>query len=388
MGVFLFYLCAFIPVAVGAFIWYHDDEVVWQEWLIGVAVAFATAGIMHWAALMGMTSDVETWSGKIHKATFYPKWVEEYEVTDYCTGTDSDGNSYTYACGSHTEYTTHREYWDAVVDFGRAEETYRIEESFWREISANFNNKTTETPWKYGFYSGDKNVYTAYNKTGYVYPATTTRRFENRVKAAPSLFSFSEVPEGTKVYEWPGEEQPTFGSHRLLGTAMNLFDILEFDRMNTRLGPLKKVNVIMVGFVNEDSEYGHMQEAKWIGGKKNDLVIAFGGMSRKNPATWAHVFGWTESDLCKRNLETLFVENPASASLLPAIEAEVLARYEIKDWDKFDYITVEPPGWSYLVFFGVLLVTQGGLYCFFHANDLGAAKRWSRNRFGRRHYRR
>jgi hypothetical protein len=157
-------------------------------------------------------------------------------------------------------------------------------------------------------------------------------------------------------------------SQRLMGTAASQFDLLEFDRMNSRLGPSKKVNVIMVGFDNADSSMGDWQEAKWHGGEKNDLVVSYGGMTKSKPATWCHVFGWSESFLAKRNIETLMLKYPASPQLLYLIEKEIQANYTIKNWHKFDYVTVEPPQWCYTVFFIVLLVTQGILYVVFHMN--------------------
>ena len=54
---------------------------------------------------------------------------------------------------------------------------------------------------------------------------------------------------------------------------------------------------------------------------------------------------------------------------LAAIEREIKANYRLKDWSKFDYITVEPPTWSYIVYILVLMVSQGGLYVWFHANE-------------------
>ncbi len=140
--------------------------------------------------------------------------------------------------------------------------------------------------------------------------------------------------------------------------------------MNSRLGPNKRVNVIMVGFVKEGIQHGHWQEAAWVGGKKNDLVICFGGMSKDKSAEWAYVFGWTEKNLCKRQIESLMLEQPASPALLNAIEAEVVKNYTIKDWSKFDYITVQPPGWTYWVFFIVLAASQVFLYFLFHTNTV------------------
>ena len=126
--------------------------------------------------------------------------------------------------------------------------------------------------------------------------------------------------------------------------------------MNSRLGPRKKINVILVGFGAKESSIAHMQEAKWIGGKKNDLVICYGGSKEKTE--WAYVFGWTEKEIVKRNLETIMMDNVVNSELVPKIEKEILSNYKIKEWEKFDYISVEPPYWAYLILLGVLVFTQ------------------------------
>jgi len=366
MGVSLFYLLALLPIVVGGVLWFRSREVVWFEWAAGAAIAFITAGIFHYLAVSGMTGDIETLSGQVVRATHHPEWVERY-TRDH-ESRDSKGN--VTRRWTTTHYRTHSEYWDADCEYGGDYSSdHKIDEQFWQQIKRKFKNVETEKPYKSGFYSGDKNTYVSYNRTGFVYPTTRLHSFENRIKAAPSLFSFSKVPTNVVVQPWPENPDP-FASQRLMGTASLLFDKLEFDRMNSRLGPNKRVNVIMVGFVKEGLQHGHWQEAAWVGGKKNDLVICFGGMSKDKPAAWAYVFGWTEKNLCKRQIESLLLEQPATPALLKAIEAEVVKTYTIKDWSKFDYITVQPPTWSYWVFFIVLGGSQVFLYFLFHTNNV------------------
>ncbi len=363
MGVSLFYLLAVLPVGIGGYLWYRNHEVVWQEWLGASAAGFLTAGVFHAVAISGMTGDVETWSGQIEQATHHPRWVERYTVTHHhSSGTGKNRRTWTT---TETKYRTHHEHWTAKTTL---DDTHEITESFYDEIRNRFGgNLTTEQPHKSGFHSGDRNVYVAYNATGYVYPVTTRRSWENRIKAAPSLFSYTKVPTNVAVFPWP--TNPDWRqSDRLLGTAAVLYDIREFDLMNSRLGPDKHVNVIMVGWRNEGSDIAQWQEAAWLGGKKNDLVLCFGGLTNRAPA-WSRVFGWTESEICKRNLETILLQAATPNGMLAAIEKEIRANYKAKDWSKFDYITVEPPGWAYVVYVIILAGSQAGLYVFFHRND-------------------
>jgi hypothetical protein len=118
------------------------------------------------------------------------------------------------------------------------------------------------------------------------------------------------------------------------------------------------VNVILIGFGDKDASVAQLQEAKWFGGKKNDLVLCYGGAGVKTE--WAVVFGWTEQELVKRNLETILLENTVNTEILPRIESEIRANYVIKDWTKFDYIAVSPPWWGFLILCVVMIAAQCG----------------------------
>ncbi len=368
MGVWFFYLLAMIPLIMGGVLFIFSKRINWQEWIINSVVVFLLAGITHWVALAGMTADKETWSGQIVQSREYSPWHEYYEYAVYRTEiyytTDSKGNSQmnTRQVFDHWEPTDrwHNIHWHcwSNIDTG-----YEISGEHHKALEVRFNDRhpeqgeRTTSEHNSRMIGGDPYDYVANNHTGWVEPVTKLVSFSNRIKAAPSVFSFVKPPVGT-VSAYPRNDEP-FVSDRLLGSA-TLIDKLAFDQMNARLGPTKKVNVIMVGFGSKGSEYGQMQQAEWIGGKKNDIVITFGGVNTK--PTWVYVFGWTEKDITKRNIESIILKNGAVTSTLPIIEKEIRLNYALKDWSKFDYIQIQPPTWSYVVFGVVLLLAQGGFW--------------------------
>jgi hypothetical protein len=363
MGIYIFYILAAIPVGIGAIMWCRSREVCWQEWVGGSAAGFILAIAFHLLSISGMTGDTETWSGQIVSVTHHPRWVEEYQQMHTRTvscGKDCTTTEIYYT----TEYRTHPEYWSAATSIPN---DHDISLPMFLEIRGKLGGFVdVEQPHKSGFYSGDRNVYVTRNRTGYIYPVTAKFSFENRIKAAPTLFSFAKVPTNVTVYAYP-ENNDWMKSDRLIGTARATIDLTEFDRMNARLGPRKKVNVIMVGFGNRGIDAAEWQRCKWIGGKKNDLVLCYGGLNVGKP-TWSKVFGWSDGEICKRNLETILLQNEPSTTVLPKIEAEIIRGYKIKDWSAFDYITIEPPTWSYWVFAIVLCVAQAGFWYWAHRN--------------------
>lgn len=366
-----FYAFACLPFVVGGMFWIFNREVTWGEWLINSAACFLLAGTFHLIAVAGATADVETWSGHVVKSVHYPRWVEEYQQMH--TRTVGSGKNQRTEIYYTTEYRTHHEHWEA---YSNIDTQIEISQEKFHEMARVFGSVDTERPHKSGFYSGDPNIYVAYNRTsGEYYPVTDTRMWSNKIKATPSTFSFAKVPETTKgLFEYPKNDDP-FRSDRLLGTALATIDSLEFDRMNARLGPRKQVNVIMIGMGSADSMLGEWQRSKWIGGKKNDVVIMWGGNNKK--PDWVKVFGWTDSELCKRTLESIVLNNGATTQTLPLIEAEIRAHYVLKDWDKaFAHIRIPAPAWSLWTYFSCMVVFQIAAWFFFMNNENGKEPRY------------
>jgi hypothetical protein len=389
-----FYFFAIIPIVIGGILWALDKRIVWQEWLIGSMVALALAITFNIIAIYGMTDDIETWSGKITEARFIPRWHEYYEYAVYRTeescSTDSKGNRSctSYQVFDHWESSSrwHDDQWLCYSDI---ETTYNITESYFNYFVTKYDNKFAVAGIRYTsdhasrMISGDPNDYvTVWTKTQWIEPVTKIMSWKNKIKAAPSVFSFVKVATNIAVLPWPENPDP-FRSERVMGTAKNVIDIQKWDQLNADLGPKKKINLIIVGFPSEDSMMGHYQQAKWIGGKKNDLVITFGGNPEK--PMWAFTFGWTESELVKQDIDAYIMEHGVNTNLYSFINNEVLLNYKIKDWKKFDYIKVTPSPKYYYWYIGVLIIVQMGLWVFFHFNDVekGTASQfdWGDNGF-------
>lgn len=393
----IFYLFALVFAVIGLIMWWKNDQITKEEFWIGAGTALGLAIIFNIIAVLNIhskTSDLETWSGRVERVEHHPEWVEQWEemhTESYACGTDSKGNT-TYCTRVYytTEYDTHQEHWEAARDFGKYQDTIWISESLYNKIKVLFGNEIEnggKQPYHHGgrFYKGDNKIYATYDRKNFLYPCTVEKSFSNKIKATPNLFQFVDIKPGVSnsLYSWPNNPDWET-SDRLKGNASKLIKILEFDKFNSRLGSLKGVNVILVGF-GEDSDpmLGQYQQAAWLGGKKNDLVVCFGGGSKTNPAKWAYTFGWTESELVKRNLDTLFLNNPINEKLLDLMDKEIRHNYQIKDWHKFDYITIRPEGWVYWVYFGLITITQVILYLVFHNND-NSKEDYSYNRWNRR----
>lgn len=380
------YLFALVPVVAGVVLWLFNKRVVLWEVAVTAGLCFAAAAIFNWLAVKSMTDDVETWSGQVTSAIHQPAWVEAYEEKVYKT-VRVEGTYYTDSNGKRRKHpdTTKRvfSHWaNRTRHHGpewRATDTlvgsYSISDVRYNDIKEKFGavNPTPGSRSTFGIeernshmISGDPNDYLVSNKNNHVYPVTTEKTWENRVKAAPSLFSFKAVEPGAPVFDYPVNDDH-FTSSRLLGTA-NGVSLYKWDQLNAQLGPSKFVNLIAVGFNQGGMGQALEQEAKWVGGKKNDLVICFGGQA--TAPTWAYVFGWTEKDIVKKNIESLILSKGLTDATLPELNKIVAADYVIKDWSKFDYLTVEVPFSRYIWLIVVVLIMGGGMIAFAFFNDI------------------
>lgn len=354
----IFYIIALLPALIGLLLYVFNKEVIWREWLGCVAISFVIAGLAHFIVFNVMTHDTETWSGCVTDAVYMPKWHYYYIETH--TTTDADGNTTIYI-DTHSGYRGPD--WWVETTLGQIDTT----ESKWNEIKSNFGSVVFSKPgYRPDYDSGDKNDYHTKNTTDYIEPVNTTKGFRNMFKASQNVLSFVKVPKDVKVYDYP-KNPSSFVSGRLVGNAINRINIKEWDQMNARIGATKKVNVILVEFQDKDEIYGQYQEAKWLGGKKNDLITTYG--TYRDKVTWVYTFGWTEKNIVKQNLNTLLLQKDINNKIIPEIEKEVIKNYQIKNWKKFDYLTIYPPISSLIIMIISLIVFQVGYWYWAMTNE-------------------
>jgi hypothetical protein len=365
---YLLYIACLFPVFLGMLLWIFSKEVNLIEWLVGSAVAFLTAAIIHLISFQSQTGDFEVWSGSIVKVRQFSEWREYYEEAVYKTVTHGTGkNARTERVFSHWSPRTrlHEAYWEAYSDIGT---THGISKNDFERFCKVFNSRykvggdrrTMEHASR--MISGDPYDYLSDNTTRVVIPIHVSKSFTNRIKAAPSVFSFASVPQGTPVFDYP-EVSDVWNSSRVLGEAQKTVSTIKWDQMNAVLGPIYRVNVLLVGFNSPDSMLGEWQKAKWIGGKKNDLILCYG-------KGWARVYSWSQSDVCKKALESVLLAGPIDDTLPDRI-AETIRREKFvrRDWHDFDYLSVEPSETHWIAFLIVLVITQISLYYYFHFNE-------------------
>lgn len=367
----ILYFLALLPLAVGLILHHFTKEICWREWVIGGVLAFITAGIAQLAIHHALTGDRETWSGEVVSALLVPAWTEQYEEAVYKTVTETkDGKTTSRQEFSHYETRTdyHPETRTVTTN---APASRSISKDKWHDLVKKLGKVTPErgsrsSPFRQNsrMVAGDRNDYRLTNITGWVEPMNFQIPFENRIRNSASILkSYKVDPERAKeLYPYP-KATDGFTSSRMLGNPPAHITRQEWEQLNATLGPTKRINLIVAQFSEESPYVAEEQYALWQGGKKNDMMIFYG-------PGWSKVYSWSDSELAKQNVQSLFL-NPESPTLLEDLRKEIIENYKLVDWkERYGYITIQPTFTQVMIYLAVLIITQTGIYILFHSIDI------------------
>jgi hypothetical protein len=363
LGYWLFILMI-IPVIAGIFCWLKFHTINLKESGISVAAAFLLI-----LAVLGISKcsdqrDTETLSGRVVSAVHTPKWTAEWTELETYTTTDSKGNVQTHT-RLVTKRETHYPKWWVETTLGN----FKISENFF-ELIGNKHGIKKVKGYRPNYDEGDRYDYHSYVKDDPEfcdYPVTTQNTWKNPLKNSKSLHSFKEIKEEQALKEGlpPYPQNERFKSSRILANTQ--ISIWNWDKMNSAIGEQKKINLILVQL--KDMEQAKRLQQYWKNGKKNDLVICYNG-KQGEPADWCYVFGWSKSELVKLNLQSLFLDKPLNDDILPEIKRIVRKDFQPHEWTQYEHIDhMIPTGWVITAFI-LMLLTQVGLYYFFHHNEI------------------
>ncbi len=380
----LYFIAALVfPVSVVA--WALSRQIKFWESLAVTGISLSVALIVHMIASQAQGgNDIQLLHGRVKTAEFIPRWEEYYEEaiyrTEWYTETvqDSDGK------GSHTEMRSREvfDHWEPETRWHDSEwyendtfGTCSITESRYRSILSEFGKQDSHRELRStGEHasrqiSGDPNVYNAANINDARYPVHVTSNYTNRIILNPSLFNFIEPPGFKSPAEFP---MPSDRFDCQISLGRPGWDNRQLERVVSVLGPERKVNLMCVGMDGSVDDSVNL-EAHWKGGKRNDLVICFGGP--KEHPTWVRCFGWSESLLVFRNLESMLLREGFTNESLAKTEAEIRAGYKIKDWHTFDYLPLRISNWWAVLLIGMIAFAVGCWWIFFDIQFADARSR-------------
>lgn len=179
-------------------------------------------------------------------------------------------------------------------------------------------------------------------------PAAATHLHTNWVRGAPnSLFrDRGAALLALPVPDYPNEVHDYHYVNRALTVGVPVPDLAAWNLAIANslrdLGPQKEVNFVIVFANTPDPTYSTMIENKWLGGKKNDVVVVL-GTPQYPTIQWARVVSWTDNQEFKVGLRDRLMEL-GKAEVGPVMEVltkEVSSRYSRKHMKDFEYLSSE-----------------------------------------------
>lgn len=379
----LVWFALLIPIAATFIIWkrWPHEIAVW-ELIAPVGVCVLLIGLTQFALIQSQTKDSEYWGGIVTKAEYYERWNERvpcthYEYCETCT-TDSRGNQTctSYVCGTMHPYDVdnHPPKWLVHNTNG---ETIRINKTKFRQLVSKFGNKSfVDLHRDYHTIDGDKyvSVWPETDETAEV--MTTHHTYENRIQTSRSVFNYPKVtPEEQKqygLYQWPSI-RGFYDRPAILGRGGPTMEEAqrEFQLLNGYLGRKKQLRIWVLIFQNQPRDAGHMQEAMWIGGNKNEFVITV-GVDDEYHVEWAHVFSWTKKERLKIDTR-YFLEEQDQLDLVALadwLRPRLNKRFVRRPFAEFDYIKVSPPTWGIILIYVLTLLASVGISWYAVANQI------------------
>lgn len=291
------FLFAVIPVLVVAFSWmlipnnyewtfrektYRYNRPSPKNFLNTVGIllvgAATLSGIIFALATYFNTSDTEYRNGMVVKKEMKKVDCRHSYSCNCVTSTDSRGNSHT-SCSTCYEHSFDQD-WLVRTSLG----TYKID---------TLDSQGLRVPPRWAeVQTGD--------------PVTDTFRFTNYIKAAKdSLFNtykdLSDIPEYTsKILDYyKANKVFVVGKPTVPSGVINQWN-QEVAQINKVLGPTKQANVIVV-FTSTDLSVVEKIKSKWLGGKKNDIIVVINSLEFPK-IDWVNVISWTDKEIFKVTL--------------------------------------------------------------------------------------
>lgn len=355
----MIYLSLAIPVVISAFaLWKFHHEIKWWELTIPFAVAIALIIGFKILGERNATKDSEIWGGWVVNARYYEDWNEYIHQT--CTRTVSCGKDCTtietYDC-SYVAY--YPEYWQIEDSNGQ---NSLISKGHYNKLVSKHGTRPRFVDMGRHYYSDDGDMYqstwprTEETRTD----VTTEHEYENRVQASRSVFSYRKIsPEAANVeglFDYP--ETTLFRYPSVLGDCGPNTKLAneKLRRHNTKLGAKKQVRMWVICTDSTDPMFGQDQEAYWVGGNKNEVVLVKG-------QGWVHVFSWTDhkEPLIETRDFVVAMDAFDPVAAVDFMAQKIDLEFQRKHFEDFSYLTVETPTWAIWTTWGLVLLTSCGI---------------------------
>jgi hypothetical protein len=157
--------------------------------------------------------------------------------------------------------------------------------------------------------------------------------------------------------------------------------------LNAVVGSKRQADVAVVLVDNVSREWFFALEEKWLGGKKNDVIVVI-GLNAGGKADWVETMAWVTDPLFKVRLRDDIMRPDVNTldpkEVLPIIRKNVLDSYHRKPMADYEYLksNIRPSATEWIVTLLIGVLVAVGLSFFLHREDVfGETRRrmWQRS---------
>lgn len=178
-------------------------------------------------------------------------------------------------------------------------------------------------------------------------PYAKTSSYVNYVKGAKdSLFNLEKYNNNSKlngVPEYPSNIFDLYKINRGVDIGANVNNLQEINdglsNILRTLGGAKQVNIVMA-ITNKPRDFAFVIRDKWLGGKKNDVIIIIGAANYPK-IDWVEVFSWSKNQMVNIKLRDNITELGSITSvnsLMDVINNDISSYFVRKSMQEFEYL--------------------------------------------------
>jgi len=143
----------------------------------------------------------------------------------------------------------------------------------------------------------------------------------------------------------------------------------EYSKFLGEVGKQKQLNSVLV-LTDNSQDFTRILEAKWVGGKKNDVIIII-GTNEKADILWVYSFGWSKNNRVFIELrENLIQHKKINLEIIDIIKKATNQYFERKEMKEFEYLKNEIKGNFKILEIIALILISGGFIWFLVVNDI------------------
>lgn len=378
-----------VLIALGLFV-FSTKKPIWWEYLILLLFPIIIIASVSKISETNQTRAKEYWGGYVQTATYTEPWNEWISKTcETCTGSGKDRSCTSYDCSYCDE---HGPSWDidATIDApagGKEDYDYVVSKFGPAKFVDLDRNSGCSFP-----KNGNKYVATFDGSVNKLVPIFSRRNYENRIQAAPTLFSYREVDTSTSmVVNYP--DDPGLYHSSILGASFeNKAKASEkLSWYNGLYGSSKQVHAWLIVYRNKPQSIGQEQEAYWKGGGKNELIVTIGLPSVGDSIEWCYIFSWTpkKETIFQLRDSIISIGHLNDTNIVNAIGNIGIKHFVRKHFRDFKYIQIQPSGTSIWIAYILIILFSVGYSLFVTLRDRTNPDRFAsiRNRISPRFYR-